>query len=159
MKEDETVSLSIKVKVKKLSEKVGSLFPLPFYASPGAAGMDICACLDEPLAVRPLERVQVPTGIAVKIPPGVVGLLFPRSGNAWRLGMTLSNAVGVIDSDYTGEIRVLLTNLDPDRPFLIEPGQRIAQLVFVPVFRAELETVEELEETDRGSGGFGSTGR
>ncbi len=153
------MSLSIKVHVKKLSEKVGELWPLPFYASSGAAGMDICACLDEPVEVRPLERVQIPTGIAVKIPPGVVGLLFPRSGSAWQVGMTLSNAVGVIDSDYTGEIKILITNLDPQRPFIIEAGQRIAQIVFVPVLRAELELVEELEETDRGSGGFGSTGR
>ncbi|HHV77192.1 MAG TPA: dUTP diphosphatase [Syntrophothermus lipocalidus] len=149
----------MRVGVKKLSAKVGSSVSLPFYATEGAAGMDLCACLEEEIIVKPLERVQVPTGIAIKIPSHVVGLVFPRSGNAWRLGMTLSNAVGVIDSDYTGEIRVLITNLDPERPFIVKPGDRIAQLVFVPVLSARLELVEELEETERGSGGFGSTGR
>jgi len=153
------LDFSIRVGVKKLSAKVGSSVSLPFYATEGAAGMDLCACLEEEIIVKPLERVQVPTGIAVKIPSHVVGLVFPRSGNAWRLGMTLSNAVGVIDSDYTGEIRVLITNLDPERPFIVKPGDRIAQLVFVPVLSARLELVEELEETERGSGGFGSTGR
>ncbi|NSW83666.1 MAG: dUTP diphosphatase [Syntrophothermus sp.] len=153
------MDFSIRVGVKKLSAKVGSSVSLPFYATEGAAGMDLCACLEEEIIVKPLERVQVPTGIAVKIPSHVVGLVFPRSGNAWRLGMTLSNAVGVIDSDYTGEIRVLITNLDPERPFIVKPGDRIAQLVFVPVLSARLELVEELEETERGSGGFGSTGR
>lgn len=138
---------------------MGSSVSLPFYATEGAAGMDLCACLEEEIIVKPLERVQVPTGLAIKIPSHVVGLVFPRSGNAWRLGMTLSNAVGVIDSDYTGEIRVLITNLDPERPFIVKPGDRIAQLVFVPVLSARLELVEELEETERGSGGFGSTGR
>jgi len=153
------LDFSIRVGVKKLSAKVGSSVSLPFYATEGAAGMDLCACLEEEIIVKPLERVQVPTGIAIKIPSHVVGLVFPRSGNAWRLGMTLSNAVGVIDSDYTGEIRVLITNLDPERPFIVKPGDRIAQLVFVPVLSARLELVEELEETERGSGGFGSTGR
>ncbi len=153
------MDFSIRVGVKKLSAKVGSSVSLPFYATEGAAGMDLCACLEEEIIVKPLERVQVPTGIAIKIPSHVVGLVFPRSGNAWRLGMTLSNAVGVIDSDYTGEIRVLITNLDPERPFIVKPGDRIAQLVFVPVLSARLELVEELEETERGSGGFGSTGR
>ncbi|ADI01794.1 dUTP diphosphatase [Syntrophothermus lipocalidus] len=153
------MDFSIRVGVKKLSAKVGSSVSLPFYATEGAAGMDLCACLEEEIIVKPLERVQVPTGLAIKIPSHVVGLVFPRSGNAWRLGMTLSNAVGVIDSDYTGEIRVLITNLDPERPFIVKPGDRIAQLVFVPVLSARLELVEELEETERGSGGFGSTGR
>jgi len=120
--------------------------------------MDLCACLEQEIVLEPGARVQVPTGIAIKMPPGVVALLFPRSGNAWRSGITLSNAVGVVDQDYIGEIKVLLTNLG-DKPFPVRPGDRVAQMVFLPVLQARLNLVDELESTERGSGGFGSTGR
>ncbi|MBE3596064.1 MAG: dUTP diphosphatase [Hydrogenibacillus sp.] len=132
---------------------------LPFYATDGAAGLDLAACLDRPLHIRPFERVRVPTGIALNIPSAdIVALIFPRSGNAYRRGLTMANAVGVIDSDYTGEIEVLLTNIDPKTPIVIEDGERIAQLLFMPVVRARMFWTEEVKETARGAGGFGSTG-
>jgi dUTP pyrophosphatase len=152
------VKYDITVDVTTVSDKVGDTVQYPFYATEGAAGMDLCACLEQEIVLEPGARVQVPTGIAIKMPPGVVALLFPRSGNAWRSGITLSNAVGVVDQDYIGEIKVLLTNLG-DKPFPVRPGDRVAQMVFLPVLQARLNLVDELESTERGSGGFGSTGR
>jgi dUTP pyrophosphatase len=149
----------IQIKIKKLSDKIGTAIPEPFYATPGSAGLDLCACIEEEIVIQPGERVKVPTGIAIQIPnEGIVGLVFPRSGNAWKHGISLTNAVGVIDSDYTGEIQILVQNLDRSAPFTIRTGDRIAQLVFMPVYKARLQFVDELEETERGSGGFGSTG-
>lgn len=149
----------MKIKIKKCSDKIGTEIPLPSYATVGSAGLDLRACIDEEILVAPGQRVKVPTGIAIQIgDANIVGLIFARSGNAWKHGITLTNAVGVIDSDYIGEIQVLLTNTDEANPFIIRKGDRIAQLVFMPVYQADLEVVEELEATERGTGGFGSTG-
>lgn len=151
---------SLQIRIKKLSPRIGTEIPLPSYATPGSAGMDLRACLEEPVTIMPGERAKIPTGIALQIPhAGIVGLVCARSGNAWKNGVTLSNAVGVIDSDYTGEIQVLLSNMDGHEPFTIHDGDRIAQILFLPVFQASLVEVEELEETIRGAGGFGSTGK
>ena len=132
---------------------------LPSRATGGSAGMDLRALLDEALCVPPGGRVSVPTGIAIGLPSAeTVGLVFARSGLAVKHGLALSNGVGVIDSDYTGEIRVGLVNLS-DQPYTIQPGERIAQLVVVPILLPELVETDELDATERGAGGFGSTGR
>lgn len=131
---------------------------LPRYASPGAAGMDLHACVLHPMTIDPGRRVRVPTGIAIQLPSAhAVALVYARSGLAWRHGIGLPNGVGVIDSDYTGEVQVLLTNFG-DEPFVIQPGERIAQIVFAPVYLAQLVEQEALQPTTRGAGGFGSTG-
>lgn len=132
---------------------------MPTYASEGAAGMDLRACIGEPLVIDPGARVRVPSGIAIQLPHAhVVALVYARSGMAWRHGIGLPNGVGVIDSDYTGEIQVLLTNFGTET-FTIQPGDRIAQIVFAPVYLAQLVQQEALRPTTRGAGGFGSTGR
>ena len=132
---------------------------LPRRATDGSAGMDLCARLSEPLTVAAGERVCIPTGIAVGLPsPETVALIFARSGLAVRHGLTLSNCVGVIDSDYTGEIQVGLINQSAE-PYTVQPGERIAQMVIAPVLLPTVREVEELTETARGAGGFGSTGR
>ena len=153
------MDFSINVKVKVLSDRIGADIQFPHYATEGAAGMDLPACLTAPLSVSPGERVTVPTGIAIDIPDRhIVGLVFPRSGLAAKFGVSLANAVGVIDSDYKGEILAAITN-QSDQAYIINPGERIAQLLFLPVYHAVLEQVEELSNSDRGSGGFGSTGK
>ncbi|MCL6634143.1 MAG: dUTP diphosphatase [Peptococcaceae bacterium] len=153
------MDFSIVVRVKKISEKIGDTIPLPRHATAGAAGLDLPACLDGPLPVPPGSRVRVPTGIAVELPHRhVVGLVFPRSGLATKHGISLANAVGVIDSDYRGEIVVAVINMG-EREYVINPGERVAQLVFVPVFAVTLKEVDCLEATARGGGGFGSTGK
>ena len=131
---------------------------LPRAMSELAAGMDLCAALDAPLSLAPGERLAVATGLSVAIPPGWEGQVRPRSGLALTRGITVLNAPGTIDADYRGELLVLLVNLDV-REHVIEPGERIAQLVIAPVARAEVEEVTELEATERGAGGFGSTGQ
>jgi dUTP pyrophosphatase len=131
--------------------------PLPRYQTEGAAGMDLHAALAEPVTVAAHGRVRVPAGIVVAIPRSFEGQVRPRSGLAWRTGLTVLNAPGTIDSDYRGEVQILLVNLG-DAPATIEPLERIAQLVIVPVARAELVLVAELAPTSRGPGGFGSTG-
>ena len=147
------------LKYKAVSDKIGREIPAPFYATAGSAAMDLCACVDAPVEVAPRALVSIPNGIAIALPsPEYVALVFARSGLGIKHGVTLSNGVGVIDSDYRGEIRVGLTNLS-DAPYTVMPGDRIAQLAVVPVARAVLERVEELDETGRGQGGFGSTGR
>lgn len=131
---------------------------LPNYASSGAAGMDLHACIDSSMTIEPGQRVRIPTGLAMELPgPHVVGLVYARSGLAWRSGLGLPNGVGVIDSDYTGELQVLLTNFG-DELVSIHPGDRIAQLVLAPIYLAEWVAVDELSETERGENGFGSTG-
>ena len=146
------------LKIKAVSPKIGREIPYPYYATAGAAAMDLCACVDEPVEVAPGALVSLPTGIAIALPSAeYVALVFARSGLGGRHGITLSNGVGVIDSDYRGEIRVGLTNLS-SVPYTIQPGDRIAQLAVLPVAQARLQIVEELDETERGSGGFGSTG-
>ena len=145
----------MQLKVKRTDPRA----PLPARSTCGRAGMDMRAVLDEPLTLAPGDRTSVPTGIAIGLPSAeTVGLVFARSGLAIKHGLALSNGVGVIDSDYTGEIRVGLVNLS-DTAYTIEPGERIAQLVIMPVCLPETIEVEELEQTDRGAGGFGSTGR
>lgn len=131
--------------------------PLPQYESAGAAGMDLRASLEADLRVAPGERVAVPTGIALEIPPGYEGQVRPRSGLAIRAGLTVLNAPGTVDSDYRGEVKVLLVNLGQEAVTL-RPGDRVAQLVFAPVVQAELVVVESLEASQRGAGGFGHTG-
>lgn len=143
------------LKIKLLSPDV----PLPRYATPGAAAMDLTACLDAPVTIAPRALVRIPTGVAIALPgPEYVALVFARSGLGVKHGISLANGVGVIDSDYRGEIQVGLTNLS-DTPYTIQPGDRIAQLAVMPVVQANVIPVDELDETSRGTGGFGSTGK
>ena len=130
---------------------------LPAYATSGAAGMDLQAAIDAPLAIAPGERALVPTGLQIAVPAGFEAQVRPRSGLALKHGVTCLNTPGTIDSDYRGEVKVLLANLGRE-PFAIERGMRIAQLVIAPVARAEWLPVATLDETIRGGGGFGSTG-
>lgn len=154
-----SMDFSLKIHFKKLSKKIGYTIPLPHYATPGSAGLDLPACLDEPMVVKPGARVKVPTGIAVDIPyRHMAGLIFPRSGLSTKHGISLANAVGLIDSDYKGEIMIAVIN-QSEQDYVIKPGERVAQLVFVPVFEVTLEEKTDLEKTDRGAGGFGSTGK
>ena len=132
--------------------------PLPRYETHGSAGMDLRAALEHTLTIPPLGRVRVPTGIAIAIPQGFEAQIRPRSGIASKSGVTVLNAPGTVDSDFRGQIEVLLVNVS-DTPAEIEPLDRIAQLVVAPVARAELLIVESLEATVRGGGGYGSTGR
>lgn len=149
----------MKLKIKAVSPKIGTDLPVPFYASAGAAGMDLCACIDGPVTIAPREIVSLPTGIAIALPSAeYVALVFARSGLGIKHGVALANGVGVIDSDYRGEIRVGLVN-QSSLPYTVQPGDRVAQLVVTPVVRAELELAEDLDETERGAGGFGSTGK
>ena len=149
----------MKLYCKALSPKIGREIPAPYYASPGAAAMDLHACTDEAVTIPAGGRAVIPTGIAIALPdPGYVALIFARSGLGIKHGIALSNGVGVIDSDYRGEIRVGLTNLS-DTPYTVQPGDRIAQLAVVPVVQAQLEFCDALDETGRGAGGFGSTGK
>lgn len=130
---------------------------LPSAAHPGDAGLDLIA--NEDVTLKPGERAIVPTGLAVAIPEGHAGLVLPRSGLATKHGLTLPNSPGLIDAGYRGELRVAVVNIDPDEPFEIRRGERIAQLVVVPFAQVTPVEVEELPQTDRGEGGFGSTGR
>lgn len=145
----------MQLKIKKLDPRA----VLPTRGTAGSAGMDLRALLDEPVCVPAGGRVTIPTGIAIGLPSAeTVGLVYARSGLAVKHGLTLSNCVGVIDSDYTGEIRVGLIN-QSDAAYTIQPGERIAQLVIAPVLLPEIEEAEELDRTERGAGGFGSTGK
>ena len=149
----------MELKVKAVSPKIGTEIPAPFYATPGAAAMDLHACVDGAVTIPAGGRRVIPTGIAIALPSAeYVALVFARSGLGIKHGIALSNGVGVIDSDYRGEIRVGLTNLS-DTPYTVQPGDRIAQLAVMPVVQAELERVDSLDETGRGTGGFGSTGK
>ena len=143
------------LKIKKLNEKA----VLPCRATPGSAGLDLYACLSSPVVIAPGERELIPTGIAIDLPnSGVVGLVYARSGLAIKKGITLSNCVGVIDSDYKGELKIGLINTSKE-PYTLENGDRIAQLVIAPILCPEPFWVEELEVSERGEDGFGSTGR
>ena len=149
----------MELRIKALSEKIGREIPLPRFATGGAACMDLCACMDESITLNAGERHLVPTGIAIALPSAeYVALVFARSGLGIKKGVCLSNGVGVIDSDYRGEIGVGLVNLG-DAPYTVQPGDRIAQLMVVPVVQPTLTVVDTLDETERGAGGFGSTGR
>lgn len=149
----------MELKFKALNPKIGREIPLPQFATPGSAAMDLRACIDRPVTIRAGERTVVPTGLAMALPSAdYVALLFARSGLGIRKGVCLSNGVGVIDSDYRGEIGVGLVNLSQEA-YTVQPGDRIAQLMVVPVERPTVSLVEDLDDTIRGSGGFGSTGR
>ena len=130
---------------------------LPRYATAGAAAMDLSACLEDEVTLAPGQRAIIPTGISMAIPPAHVGLLFARSGLAIKSGIALANGVGVIDSDYRGEVQVGLINLS-DTPYTIQHGQRIAQLAIIPFVQTHPVELDLLEDTDRGTGGLGSTG-
>jgi dUTP pyrophosphatase len=132
--------------------------PLPAYQSEHAAGMDLIADIEAEFTLDPMSRVSIPTGFALEIPEGFEGQVRPRSGLAFKEGITVINAPGTIDADYRGEIKVLLVNLGHE-PVQLHPGDRIAQLVISPVVRASVEEVDNLEDTARGEGGFGHTGR
>ena len=131
---------------------------VPARSTPGAAGYDMCACLEVPVTIYPGETVMIPTGISMEIPLGVAGLIFPRSGMASKRGLAPANKVAVIDPDYRGEIFIALLNHGKVHQ-VIQPGDRIAQLMVVPVAQAVVHELEELPETQRGAGGFGSTGK
>lgn len=135
-----------------------SPFALPAYATAFSAGMDLRANLSEPLVLHPLQRAMVPTGLHIELPAGFEAQIRPRSGLAARHGISIVNAPGTVDADYRGEICVLLVNLSND-PFTVEPGERIAQMVVARHETVEWEAVDALEESGRGSGGFGSTGK
>lgn len=135
----------------------GEGMPLPAYESAQAAGLDLRAALQEPLTLVPGARALVPTGLKLALPPGYEGQVRPRSGLAVRHGLTLLNTPGTIDADYRGEVQVILVNLGQE-PYTLRRGDRIAQLLIAPVSHAELRVVEELPDTQRGAGGFGSTG-
>ena len=135
-----------------------SPYPCPAYATPLSAGMDLKANLLEPVTLGPLERTMVPTGLFIALPEGYEAQIRPRSGLAAKHGVTVTNAPGTVDADYRGEICVLLVNLSKE-PFTINPGERIAQMVIARHEKIEWEPVEELDATERGAGGFGSTGR
>ena len=134
-----------------------SAYPAPAYATALSAGMDLHANLTEPVLLRPLERALVPTGLSIALPEGYEAQVRPRSGLAAKKGITVLNSPGTVDADYRGEIRVILVNLSSEE-FLIEPGERIAQMVIARHERVDWEDVSELDETLRGTGGFGSTG-
>lgn len=145
------------VEVLRLHPERDADLPLPRYMSPGAAGCDVVAALQAPLVLQSLQRAAIPTGLALAIPSGFEAQVRARSGNALRRGLAVINAPGTIDSDYRGEVKVLLANLS-DQPQTIERGERIAQLVIAPVAQAVWHVVTALDETERGDGGFGSTG-
>jgi dUTP pyrophosphatase len=136
----------------------GEGLPLPARATPGAAGLDLRAAISDPMQIGPGARALVPTGLVLAIPAGWEGQVRPRSGMAFRHGITLVNTPGTIDSDYRGELMVPLINLSQE-PFLLQRGERIAQVVFSPVAMAEIDLGSELDATERDAGGFGSTGR
>jgi dUTP pyrophosphatase len=145
------------IRVRRLPH--GADLPLPAYQSPHAAGMDLLAAVpaDAPLTISPGERALVPTGIAIALPEGTEAQVRPRSGLALRHGITVLNTPGTIDADYRGEIGVIVINLSHES-FIVSRGMRVAQLVVQPVLRARIQEVDQLDETFRGSGGFGSTG-
>ncbi|MGD2112459.1 MAG: dUTP diphosphatase [Gammaproteobacteria bacterium] len=148
-----------KIQLRILDPRLGNEFPLPHYASDGAAGMDMRACVDEPLEIAPGDTRLIPTGMAMHIEDsGLAAMLLPRSGLGHKHGIVLGNLVGLIDSDYQGQVYVSCWNRGSEA-FTIQPGERIAQLVIVPVVHADFELVEEFTATLRGEGGFGHTGR
>ncbi|MCW8905316.1 dUTP diphosphatase [Sedimenticola sp.] len=147
------------IQLKILDSRLGDSFPLPAYATEGSAGMDLRAMLERPLMIAPGETHLIPTGMAIHVEdPKLAAVILPRSGLGHKHGIVLGNLVGLIDSDYQGQLFVSCWNRGSDS-FLIEVGERIAQLVIIPVVRAEFEIVEEFQQSDRGSGGFGHSGR
>jgi dUTP pyrophosphatase len=147
----------MKIGITRLSPATDDI-PLPAYATDGAAGMDVRAAVDGEIAVHPRQTVLVPTGFAIAVPPGFEAQIRPRSGLAIKHQIGIMNSPGTIDADYRGEVRIILTNFG-ETDFVIKRGDRIAQMVIAPFIRAEWDVRESLDETDRGSGGFGHTGR
>jgi dUTP pyrophosphatase len=148
-----------KVQLKILDPRLGNEFPLPNYMTAGAAGMDLRACLEAPLEIRPGETHLIPTGLAIHIgDDSIAAVLLPRSGLGHKHGIVLGNLVGLIDSDYQGQVFVSCWNRGRES-FLVAVGERIAQMVFVPVVKASFEIVDEFASSDRGAGGFGHSGR
>ena len=146
------------VQVKILDQRIGTDFELPEYATAGSAGMDLRACVDKTTTLKPGETILVPTGISVYVAdPSMAAVLLPRSGLGHKHGIVLGNLTGLIDSDYQGPLMVSLWNRGSN-DFSIEPGDRVAQMVFVPIIQAEFKIVEEFDESARASGGFGHTG-
>ncbi len=147
------------IQLKILDPRINGEFALPGYATAGSAGIDLRACVDEPLTMEPGATELIPSGIAVHISdPALAAVILPRSGLGHKHGIVLGNLVGLIDSDYQGQVFVSCWNRGQEA-FVIEPGARLAQMVFVPVVQAEFEIVEEFTTSDRGAGGFGHTGR
>lgn len=148
-----------KIQLKILDSRLGKDFSLPQYATEGSAGLDLRACLSEPLQLAPGETKLISTGLAIYIAdPGIAATILPRSGLGHKHGIVLGNLVGLIDSDYQGELMISCWNRGNDH-FTIQPGERIAQLVFLPIIRTEFEVVSEFHATKRGEGGFGHSGR
>ena len=148
-----------KIQLKILDKRIGKDIPLPEYATHGSAGMDLRACLDQPLEIQPGETQLIPTGIALYIEdPALCAMLLPRSGLGHKHGIVLGNLVGLIDSDYQGQLFVSCWNRS-DKAFKIEIGERIAQMVIVPIVHCQFDIVADFSESDRGAGGFGHTGR
>lgn len=148
-------SSAVTVQIKPLPHAEG--LALPSYATPQSAGMDLMAAIDAPLTIEPLQRAMVPTGLTMALPDGYEAQVRPRSGLAAKNGVTVLNTPGTVDADYRGEVKVILINLS-NEPFTIERGMRIAQMIIAPYTQAQIEQVDELSETTRGAGGFGSTG-
>ena len=147
------------IELKILDRRIGTEYPLPEYATPGSAGLDLRALLDEPLTLLPGQTELIPTGLAIHIgDANLCATILPRSGLGHKHGIVLGNLVGLIDSDYQGPLMVSMWNRGADS-FTIEPGDRIAQLVFMPVVQAEFNIVDSFEQTERGEGGFGSSGK
>ena len=147
------------IQLKILNSKIGNAIPHPTYATEGSAGLDLCACIDEPMQIAAQETVLLPTGLAIYIAdPTLAAVILPRSGLGHKHGIVLGNLVGLIDSDYQGELKISCWNRSQEH-FTVNPGDRIAQLVFVPVVRAAFSVVDSFVETSRGEGGFGSSGR
>ena len=148
-----------KLAIKILNDKIGTQFPLPSYATHGSAGLDLRACIDEAIILAPGQTVLIPTGLAIHLEESnLAAMILPRSGLGHKHGIVLGNLVGLIDSDYQGQLQVSCWNRSQES-FTVQPGERIAQLVIVPVVQAEFEIVADFEETTRGDGGFGSSGR
>ena len=151
--------MKIPLQVRILDDRIGRDLPLPSYATEGSAGLDLRALLDEPLTLSPGDTVLIRTGLAIYISdPGYAGLILPRSGLGHKHGIVLGNLVGLIDADYQGELMVSCWNRSSE-PFVMQPGERLAQYVLVPVVQAEFNIVTEFQATARGAGGFGSSGR
>ncbi|MEN8169932.1 MAG: dUTP diphosphatase [Pseudomonadota bacterium] len=148
-----------KIQLKILDERLGHEFPLPHYATDGSAGMDMRAMIDAPMVLAPGESKLIPTGLAIHIgDPSLASVLLPRSGLGHKKGIVLGNLVGLIDSDYQGQVFVSCWNRGQE-PFTMEVGERIAQMVFVPVVQAEFDIVSDFDASQRGEGGFGHTGK
>ncbi|SQH74197.1 deoxyuridinetriphosphatase [Shewanella benthica] len=146
------------IEVKILDSRIGSQYPLPTYATPGSAGMDLRAMIETSMIVEPGETILIPTGISIHVAdPGLAAMILPRSGLGHKHGIVLGNLVGLIDSDYQGPLMVSCWNRGHE-PFTLEIGDRLAQLVFVPVIQAEFKLVDEFDNSSRGEGGFGHSG-